>query len=526
MAMDISQLGVDPIPGPSPAGTDPSYEPEFEALQGEIDKLGMVSADGVGIDWSKVIDLASKILSTKAKHFLAAAYLGAALIKTNGISGLAEAARLLKDLTANYWDTMFPPAKRARARANALTWWRDQVSAYLETFETADTFEPGFVETTSADLDALDKFLGEKLEDAPSLREIISFVSRLPVAAPPPPEAEQAQAEPQAEGAPAAPRAQPAPAPAQPRTPAAPAPTGDPGADAKALVAFALDQLQRAGALMLSKDLSDPLAYRVNRLSSWTPVAMAPPAEDGKTMIPQPEDEIKGALASLKANRQFEDLVKACESRVPQMLFWLDLHRICAEALDMMGARYKDALDALALETALFVKRLPEVAGLAFADGTPFADTQTKSWLSSIALGGSGDSLPSGGEASEKSAQALSQAMELVKDKKAVAAVTLLQEALHGASSGKDRFGLLVGMAGLLAQAGRADLARPNVEEALRLIDAYKLEEWEPDTALRGLTACYAAVRGDPAEEARILADKMLMRVARLSPAAAMRLQV
>ena len=48
--MDIHSLGKEPIQQDQPAGLDVRYEPEFEQLQAEIDKLSMPSASG-GTDW-------------------------------------------------------------------------------------------------------------------------------------------------------------------------------------------------------------------------------------------------------------------------------------------------------------------------------------------------------------------------------------------------------------------------------------------------------------------------------------------
>jgi type VI secretion system protein VasJ len=64
--MEIDSLGKDPIQPDQPAGSDVRYEPEYEQLQAEIDKLSSPSASG-GIDWKKVNDLAVSILDKKCK---------------------------------------------------------------------------------------------------------------------------------------------------------------------------------------------------------------------------------------------------------------------------------------------------------------------------------------------------------------------------------------------------------------------------------------------------------------------------
>ena len=63
--MDLLSLGKEPINPDHPGGSDVRYEPEFEELQAEIEKLSFPSADSSadgGVDWEKVTVLASAIL--------------------------------------------------------------------------------------------------------------------------------------------------------------------------------------------------------------------------------------------------------------------------------------------------------------------------------------------------------------------------------------------------------------------------------------------------------------------------------
>ncbi len=63
--MDLTTLGKEPIEGDKPAGINMSYEPEFEALQEEIDKMTNPSASE-STDWEKVSKIAAEILSEKS----------------------------------------------------------------------------------------------------------------------------------------------------------------------------------------------------------------------------------------------------------------------------------------------------------------------------------------------------------------------------------------------------------------------------------------------------------------------------
>lgn len=58
--------------------------------------------------WRTVRSLGTKILQEQAKDLEVAAWLTESLLRTNGLAGLAEGARLLGNLADTYWDNVFP----------------------------------------------------------------------------------------------------------------------------------------------------------------------------------------------------------------------------------------------------------------------------------------------------------------------------------------------------------------------------------------------------------------------------------
>ena len=58
--------------------------------------------------WRQVRALAVEILSTQAKDLEAAAWLTEALVRSNGLAGLAFGASLLGGLAERYWEHLFP----------------------------------------------------------------------------------------------------------------------------------------------------------------------------------------------------------------------------------------------------------------------------------------------------------------------------------------------------------------------------------------------------------------------------------
>jgi len=133
--MDLLSLGKDPINPDQPAGSDVRYEPEFEKLQAETDKLSSPSSSG-GIDWEKVSDMAALIMAEKSKDLLVASYLAVSQVYTHQIEGLAVGVTVMHDLMENFWDTLFPPKKRMRGRLGAIEWWIEKTGSAFKHIKT------------------------------------------------------------------------------------------------------------------------------------------------------------------------------------------------------------------------------------------------------------------------------------------------------------------------------------------------------------------------------------------------------
>jgi type VI secretion system protein ImpA len=120
---------LDPIPGDNPSGPSLRYAPVYDkikearredddAAQGEWKRERKVA------DWSTVIKTASEVIATKSKDLQLAAWLTEALLKTQGVAGLKEGLDLLKGLTENFWDTVYPEIEDGdlEMRAGPLEW--------------------------------------------------------------------------------------------------------------------------------------------------------------------------------------------------------------------------------------------------------------------------------------------------------------------------------------------------------------------------------------------------------------------
>lgn len=519
--MDFLELGKHPITEANPAGDDARYEPEYDALQQQIDKLSSATAGGE-VDWKSIAALSQALLSEKTKDIKVASYLGVALQHLEGLDGLSTGTQVLLDLITNFWETMHPAKARLRGRFNAVSWWMDSVQAFLTGYSGPEVPQ-ATVDLLSQRLKDLDSALSGQAPDAPMLNKLVAFANALPVQAP------AAQAQPQA----AAQANQTATPPAQPVSQSvAPAGSTAAAASAKTLgsedeyrkaLATGLAELAAVADYMLYNDGADRIGYRLRRIAAWLPVSSLPPADNGQTMIPPPEGFVKDAIAQQLAGRDFRGALQAAESRIGQYLFWLDLSRFAAEALDGLGGDYRDAKLAVEEETRIFVKRLGGVVSLSFADGTPFADAKTRTWLRGLADDGS--ALPTEpGDGASLSASVFAEASRLAKDNHVFDAVTILQGSLANASSGRERFMLRLGMIRLLTDVDQSALAHAHVEEILEQIKEYRLELWEPDLALNGFTTAHDALTAEGGDEAMALAKNTLQRIGRVNPAAALKM--
>lgn len=534
---DLADLGKVPVSPDAPAGTDASYEPDYESLQREIDKLSIATAAGTPTDWNLVAHLAAGILRGKSKDLKVAAYLAEALGRTGRMEDMALGVRILRDLVETYWDGLFPPKKRMRGRLNALDWWQERARAALGGYD-GEPLAPEVVAGLRDDLTALDKALAEKAEDAAPLSPLIETASRLPVreeAAPEPASPPEPQAPEQAPEAPAqAPQAVPAEAPASAAPQAPPAPAAQPAAAAatapaasveaaKAQVDTGLDLLFGACDALLAENNASPIPYRLARLAAWLRLTAPPPAAAGKTLLPPPPAQVRAAMERTLEAGNFPAAIAGAESRLREYRFWFDLSRHTADGLRGLGPTHAAALDAVETETALLLRRFPGLPELRFADDTPFADAKTKLWLSRLARPAGSAPAPGGADGDDVET-VLGKARDLAAQNQAVAAAALLQGSLASSRSGRLRLRWRIGLAEILLGSGHPETARPVIDQILADLDAHDLDTFDPELAVAALVVAHQGLSVGTDEAAKTKTGEVLARIMRLDPAQGLRL--
>ena len=494
---------IEPINGG--VGDDVSYDEMFEKVKLEVDK--MTSMAGGKVDWGMIVSSTDELLTEKSKDFRVAVYYAAAKPQMDGIEGALDGLVLLQELCAAFWEPMYPPLKRPKARGALMGWYSDVVApivaAYPPTAKDADLVTA--LDITSR---AVDSDLREKLGDAfaginalrTSIRNLLSIVPKEapPPPPPPPPRAEPAKAEPARVEAPP-----PPPPPPKVEVPSGPSLASIVDADSALRVVGEVSLLlARAGDALRVEDQTNMLAYRFMRTGIWLELTQEPANEESATLVPSPPEHLRTGLEALAAEESWEALINAADEAAAEHVFWLDPHRHISNAMDQLGEAYLPAKQALLTEVALLVSRVPTLPSLLFDDGVPFADGITQEWIANevtkvLGSGGGGGGAPvmTSGPRSTLD-KPLAEARGLIANGDLPGAVQVVAKAVASAPTPVEKFKGRLALAKLCLQAEQYGIARAQLEGLERLVEQHRLVEWEPDLCADLYGSLYAAHRG------------------------------
>ncbi len=522
--MQLMEIGKIPISQASPAGEDVRYDPAFEMLASEIEKLSSPAGAG-GVDWKKIVSASFDITADKAKDLLVVCYLSVGLFHTEGLTGLEKGTTVLRDLLETFWENMFPSIKKMKARRNALEWWLEKVNSDISGIH-GESWTKDRRDKFLGELKAIDAFLGEKMEDAPMLASLINSLSALIISG-------ETQIE-KPQGEEPSPVGEQHPPPDKAPIRQAPPPVGEKALseasstemDADRLLRRGLGTLRSAATLLARQESTDSLYYRLNRAVAWISVTILPQTAEGRTLIPPPDEQVITVLRNLYKSGSWKELLQASEARVPEFLFWIDISRFSAESLQKLG--FNDIARAVAMETSLYVGRLNGIEYLSFSDGTPFADDETREWLKgldsrterqqSFSVGYVVDNLQ------ETLAKETAAALELVKEDKLPEALNDFRDKMNRASSAREFFIRETEFCKFLFRTKQAAISGPYVKELIDKIDIYKLDEWDPLLAVDALVTVLSGLRSQENGKDKELETNVMDRIAILSPARAVSL--
>lgn len=540
MEENLAALAESPIRADAPGGESVKYDTGFETLKSEIEKLDSVATDATP-DWRQIISLSEDILRTKSKDILVLSYYVAALWKERGYKGLDDGLQIYTGVLKNFWDDLFPEARRMRGRVGALTWLMERLPPWVERQAPAGN-EADAVRACQEHFTALFDQVRERFEnDSPGMgdlkRAIEMRVIDLPKEEAPAPEPTEAAPAPSAGGA-SAPAPRPASAPAV-QPPPAMGEMDSPQDAMRALNATALT-IRAAAVLLRKANPLDPLPYRVLRFASWLPLKAAPPANAGETQLPPPRPQVIDAAATLTAAGDWANLLELGEGRTADTPLWLDASRHTATALAAMGPGHEPARNAVMASLCGLIQRVPGLLDLTFKGGVPFADDQTKLWIDAEVMasfggagggGGGGGPARAAGGGDDGIETAKFEAKKLLAGGKFAEAMALFQHGTAGADCRRDRFRWKLALAEACSDAGQTELAMHQLESLEQEAEEFKLDDWEPTLCTGVVVLLYKCQKkllagpqkGSP--EAMSAAGRTYARLCRIDPVAAMELK-
>lgn len=473
------ELGKTPIAGEHPCGIHALEDDRYIAVDAEISKVDRV--EGGEVDWMGVEENALSLLQEKTKDIEIACYLTMAQFHNRGYAGLAAGLGLINEMVGAFWETMHPEKPRRRKARVELLGQRFAEDGNTEK-RWFSAREPRGSEFDAVDLCVtraealLAAFKTRMPDESIDLRRFVQGLKEL------------AGRRPKADAPPAA--------------SAGGAPAGGGAAFSAGAVGDtdgAIRALISASQFLRQSSAADPLGYAIVRLVKWGS-AVLPPAGTG-TDIPVPESNLIEALDHMFKTGNWRELLEAAEAafRGGDPL-WLDLQRYSCAAMNGLGPAYEGARKVVICLTGWMVGNLGEgLYGLRFKNGAPLCGGETKMWLESEVLGGSGKGGGGrGGEgmANGKLTEAVAEARQLAGSGKLVEAVTRMQGGRAACAQRRDRFLWQTRIAELCLDAQRLQLALPLLEECQEEIKRYRLDEWEPTAAIDVARMLYRCRKG------------------------------
>jgi len=447
-----------PISLDSPAGSDPGYDDDFQQMREEVNKLS-------GADTALICDLAEKLLTSTCKDVRVATYYIWARLHKDGESGLADGLSLLAALVQRFGTALHP--QRGNSRKLALEWLAsnrmlDSLSLYPEVakadFERivgalllTEEITALWNESERPQFGGLYTALENRLAQSGGPDAVIPQNSSATIIHSASTSAETPVLKPVTSGR-------------------------DLLDQAKLLANFLRDQPDGwLSAHHLIKSI------RLDTLHELPPLAA-----DTRTRLAPPKPEHRAMLKRLYLQQSWLELLEQTESFFGQAVnhLWLDLQWYIHQALSKAGTPYEKWADIITQDLRGLLHRLPGLEGLAFSDGTPFADEVTLNWINQHVLAAEGWHDESAASAStaghdeilQLEPEALAQA-----DSEGVEAPLLWLQHRPAMHTPRHQWLLRLLMARVAEQYGKNDMALHLLNELDCKAAKLMLSQWEPE---------------------------------------------
>ncbi|WP_230684492.1 type VI secretion system protein TssA [Burkholderia cepacia] len=503
----LGRIDIDPM---KPEGAGIRDDARFDALQAELGKLTSPGA-GAQVDWEAVVRLAADLLSNKGKDLLVGCYLAGALLYVGGVAGLQCGVAIVGDLVECHWDAMSPPLSRLRARRGALQWLLDRIEAVLETGSVVNgvAYPIELIEQLRSDSRRIDTLLADRDDDAPTMRAVRAFADRLPVESDSGETAEEgiviADAEPEAEMSTRLTDGLPQVATAESEEPTASLASMSLGGEVNR--EHAIDdvaaRLHCLATALSQADWTDVMSFRMRRFACWMNVQELPDTDtdNGRTRVAAPSAQVVEAANEIDLHGDPVDAVRFVEEQVQAFPFWLDLQRIAARALSRIGDAGVAARREVETTTHALLLRMPGLDAMKFADGSSFANDETREWLAGMTAPAEQDCAitPVIGEPDRAQDEdsdvfpddAIVRARSYAVDGQLDYALRTIQDAIDHASSAEQRLWIRIRLCELVNEHWTYAISDAFARSVIEPIRRHELLVWNPELALDGLSVAY-----------------------------------
>jgi type VI secretion system protein ImpA len=438
---------LNPISAENPSGNNLRYDPLYdkikEARREDADvPQGEWQRERKLADWPLTIKLIVDALATKTKDLQLAAWLGEALLRREGISGLREVLDLTRGLMENFWDGLYPEmedgdleirvgplqwigdkldlgVKLAPITSGGLSWAQYDESRQVGTEEAAaesyekqaareakiaegktppEKFEKEFEETPKAFYAALEQTIDQTLESLSRLSQLCDerFADVSPSFGLLKKMLEEVR---QTVHILLVRKREKEPDEAQPPAPAS---TGDADSPEARYVAGAASPARKpaavtalpenwedavarvvaAAAFMRQVDAYNPAPYLMLRSLRWGELRASGTNID-QLRLAAPPPEIRQSLKRAAMDSQWTEVLETAETAMGMECGrgWLDLQRYVVRACQELGGYYEPVRRAIVGELKNLLECYPQLLDMTMMDDMPTANAETQAWL-------------------------------------------------------------------------------------------------------------------------------------------------
>lgn len=504
-ALSLWDNWLHPFTSGSETGDDPAYDDNFQLMREEINKLS-------GTDSALLCELAQKCLCECAKDIRVVTWYVQARLNRDGEKGLSEGLLLLVAMLTRFGQACHP--QRPVARKAALEWLNStKIIDTLSLWPEVDSNDAGL---TVGAINLLESAVANWPEaEKPSLAGLCTALENRLARS----------------GGMEALVPQNSSAQEQGRE------SGHSNSPQLSAVKSGRDLLDQAR--LLSRWLSEQpqgwlASHRLIKTVRWDTVDQIPPLDSsGRSRLVPPKAEYRAQLKRLYLQKNWTELVEQASQMFCEGVnhFWLDLQWYLWQGLSHAGQPWENWADSVLLDLRLLLKRLPGLEGLAWNDGTPFADEVTTAWIAERV---NEEGLLYGDEpAAVVNSQAddvlllESEAMEKGDAEGPEAALAWLQSR-PGMDTPRHRWLIRLLMARVAEQYGRNEMALHLLGELTSSAPQLTLEDWEPallfEVQARRLKLLRLKAGRSESDKARLMPemDTLLAGLIAIDPARAM----